>query len=57
MVKDVELLERFSFESGLFTENKEKYVGEQAKEFGIIDEVGGIDAALSKLRKLIDDKR
>lgn len=38
-LKDGELLERFSFESGLFTENKENYIGWRIKKETILTQI------------------
>lgn len=38
-LKDAELLERFSFESGLFTENNEKYVGWRIKKEAVLPQI------------------
>lgn len=52
------ILEELMMETGFLTKDVGTIlVGEEAVNYGIIDEVGGIDRAIRKLHQLIDDKR
>lgn len=52
------ILEELMMETGFLTKDVGTIlVGGEAVNYGIIDEVGGIDRAIRKLHQLIDDKR
>ncbi len=52
-----EMLEQLMLETGVLTKDVGTIlVGQEAVEYGIIDEVGGIDKAMAKLHELIGEK-
>ena len=52
------MLEELMMETGILTKDVGTIlVGEEAVRYGIIDEVGGIDRALGKLRQMIEERK
>lgn len=52
------MLEELMMETGILTKDVGTIlVGEEAVKYGIIDEVGGIDRALGKLRQMIEERK